>query len=169
MGRPRRAFLDRLLGPVVIRESSGCWERQGHRVNGWYTQIAVGGTRSTRQYAHRASYEHFVGRIPGGMTLDHLCRNPICINPAHLEVVTMAENTRRGQSFSAVNGRKTHCIHGHSLHDAYIIKRTGARRCRICNAIGVAKWREANAEYRRECDRSWYARTRSAAARQART
>jgi hypothetical protein len=48
--------------------------------------------------AHRALYERHVGPVPDGLDLDHLCRNPPCVNPDHLEVVTRAENTRRGQA-----------------------------------------------------------------------
>lgn len=46
--------------------------------------------------AHRYAYRTLVGSIPDGLFLDHLCRRPSCVNPAHLEPVTPAENTRRG-------------------------------------------------------------------------
>lgn len=46
--------------------------------------------------AHRVVYEALIGAIPNGMLLDHLCRITLCINPKHLEVVTNAENQRRG-------------------------------------------------------------------------
>lgn len=48
--------------------------------------------------AHRYSYEEAKGLIPKGMDLDHLCRNPRCVNPDHLEPVSNAENTRRGRT-----------------------------------------------------------------------
>lgn len=46
--------------------------------------------------AHRAFYEQAHGAIPSGLDLDHLCRVPACVNPAHLEPVTHVENVRRG-------------------------------------------------------------------------
>ena len=46
--------------------------------------------------AHRVYYERHVGPVPEGLELDHLCRNPGCVNPEHLEPVTHAENIRRG-------------------------------------------------------------------------
>jgi hypothetical protein len=45
--------------------------------------------------AHRASFEAFVGPIPEGMEIDHLCYVPSCVNPEHLEPATRAENNRR--------------------------------------------------------------------------
>lgn len=86
------------------------------------------------QYAHRWHYEQAFGPIPDGLTIDHLCRNRACINPAHLEAVTRQENTARGMSPSAVTARTGYCQHGHLMegYNVILIKATGKRRCRAC-------------------------------------
>jgi hypothetical protein len=75
-----------------IERSLGCWRWIGAIQRGYGV---VHGTHGTK-YAHRLSYERFVGPIPIGMALDHLCENRWCVNPDHLEIVTSGENTTRG-------------------------------------------------------------------------
>lgn len=78
----------------VVDEVSGCWIWQGNTNNGkGYFRVSH---RGERIYVHRWYYERFVGPIPEGLQLDHLCRNRNCCNPEHLEPVTQAENLRRG-------------------------------------------------------------------------
>lgn len=83
--------------------------------------------------AHRFSYEAYVGPIPEGLTIDHLCRVRRCVNPAHLEAVTRAENARRSDSPPALNARKIHCVHGHEFteENTYVAS-DGSRSCRAC-------------------------------------
>lgn len=81
---------------------TGCWN-WNKSLNSGYGQISrwsPGKTKSnvTTVKAHREVYERHVGPIPPGLQLDHLCRNPRCVNPAHLEPVTNEENVRRGIS-----------------------------------------------------------------------
>lgn len=74
-----------------------CWIWQGSKqVDGYGMRRAAPGSRA-RTAAHRAVYAMFRGEIQPGLVLDHLCRVPSCVNPDHLEPVTPAENTRRGQ------------------------------------------------------------------------
>lgn len=70
----------------------GCWIWQGKPGKHGYGVISIG---NQGRYAHRLSYETFVRPIPDGLSIDHLCRVRMCINPSHLEPVTLAENTRR--------------------------------------------------------------------------
>ena len=79
--------------------------------------------------AYRWAYEALAGPIPEGLTLDHLCRVPACVNPAHLEPVTLGENVRREM---AALSRAT-CPQGHSLDgDNLYLTPTGTRACRVC-------------------------------------
>src|SRR6266576_3456485 len=99
----------RFWAKVDRRGSEECWPWQANRGRG-YGNVWIAG----RMYrAHRVAYELLIGPIPEGLTLDHLCRNRGCVNPAHLEPVTSRENTLRGEGISANNARKTHCKHGH--------------------------------------------------------
>lgn len=85
---------------------NGCWEWTGPREPFGYGRVS-----SLR--AHRIAYELLVGPIPVGLTLDHLCRNPPCVNPAHLEPVTMGVNVLRGDTITGRAARQTTCKRGH--------------------------------------------------------
>lgn len=94
--------------------------------------------------AHRWSYEALVGPIPEGLVIDHLCRVRACVNPDHMEPVTLCENTMRGESFSAKHARATECPQGHPYDETntYVDSR-GRRGCNECR-------RERSREQRRK-------------------
>ena len=84
-------------------------------------------------YAHRFAYEAFVAPIPDGMHIDHLCAVKHCVNPAHMELVKPAENTRRGAPRRVGKGTMTHCRNGHELTAENVYAPAdGRRRCLIC-------------------------------------
>jgi hypothetical protein len=129
----------------------GCWNWQAasdargyggfHRtINGVHTQCM----------AHRVAYELLVGPIPDGLELDHLCRNPRCVNPHHLEAVTHRVNALRGISSTAKNAVKTHCDKGHPFDErnTYWTTNQGlpSRRCRECRKFFQRKLRRKRRE-----------------------
>ena len=105
-----------------VAKGDSCWEWGGYRHGNGYGAIWHEGKQVL---VHRWSYEHFVGPIPDGLTIDHLCRNRACVNPAHMEPVTSRENTRRAM--------RTHCINGHEFtpENTYT-PNDGKRYCREC-------------------------------------
>jgi len=126
---------------------TGCWK--------WISTVNDKGygvfTPKTNQSiaAHRYSYQIFKGIIPAGLIIDHLCRNPGCVNPEHLEVVTYRENEMRGINPQLVRLRqlsKTHCPHGHPYDSNNTRYYKGRRFCRECNRIKNKRQRNAKQE-----------------------
>lgn len=125
---------DRLLAGIQISDT-GCWIWQKATAKNGYGQIGhEGRTRST----HRLAYETFVGPVPEGLQLDHLCRVRACCNPEHLEPVTQSENIQRSPLIV-----KTHCKQGHELTEDNLIVRQRQtytmRNCRTCHNESVRR------------------------------
>lgn len=141
----------RLLTRTERDETTGCWIWTGGKTTKGYASInAFGGP--TR--AHRVAYRLFVGEIPEGKELDHLCRTPACINPDHLEPVTHAVNVKRGRVGANMRDR-THCKQGHEFTEENTGRRSDCegRICLTCQRAATVAWRERNRELLRARDR----------------
>ncbi len=117
------------LKHIKVTENE-CWEWLGHLDKHGYGLFS---NNHKSFMAHRYSFSYFIGEIPTGLELDHLCRNPKCVNPDHLEAVTHIENLRRGNT----RMNKTHCPKGHPYNESntyHYISALGrpARNCKVC-------------------------------------
>lgn len=116
--------------------SEGCWELN--------TKPRPDGYASFKgRCAHKQYFEYFIGPVPNGLDLDHLCRNRRCCNPHHLEPVTRRENLLRGKTIASKNALKTVCVKGHALTDDNIYRRKDrvCRACRKCIKIATEKYK----------------------------
>ena len=131
--------LERIMRDHVVNDD-GCWIWTGSRNALGYGRVHFGASGRLK-FAHRLAYELLVGPIPDGLVLDHLCRQPSCINPAHLEPVTDRVNILRGEGFAARAARQTHCPSGHPYDDENTYRWRGVRYCRACRAQQAARKR----------------------------
>lgn len=131
-------IIERFMAKTEIA-TDGCWRWSGaiHRASGYAAFAAEGGRQ---MYAHRWAYEHYVGPIPEGHTVDHVCHNedatcpggPECLhrqcaNPEHLRAVPQRDNVR-----AAVERTGT-CHNGHPrTNENVYVDRKGWRHCRPC-------------------------------------
>lgn len=130
-------ILERFLIKIKINEATGCWEWTAATAGdgyGWLFARKTNG-RKTSIYSHQFSYEFFNHvEIPSGLTVDHICRNMICVNPFHLRLLSLVDNILCGQAGPANNKRKIYCKRGHPLsgENLYIVPNSGYRQCRTC-------------------------------------
>lgn len=108
----RHKLIGKLMANTTVPDDQGCMMWTGPIKPGCgYGWVHHYG-RHVR--AHRLAYEYFIGNVPEGLVLDHLCRNRLCCNPLHLEPVTIGVNIMRGERIPWHRG-KTHCKHGHEF------------------------------------------------------
>ena len=125
---------------MIEETQSGCWEWRGYKNSKGYGMFHPYQRRGN-VFAHRWAYEKYVGVVPDGLVLDHLCENKSCANPEHLEPVTNAENLRRGgvgQKNAEHHKSRTHCRNGHEYTEettGYVRRKSRGvltRHCLLC-------------------------------------
>lgn len=144
----------RLLSHIDQRGEDQCWPWTSTISPTGYGMSVKPGGGSTG--VHRLVYQAFVGEIPEGQDIDHLCHLPEacvggptcphrrCCNPRHLAPEEPVANTMRGNSPSAINARKTHCQNGHEFNQVNTyVNPKGHRTCRPCKAAYKQRRRAA--------------------------
>ena len=131
---PKPTLQERILSRIDIRDEgyeTPCWiSNRAAQPNG-YTKIGINGATCL---THRVAYEAFVGAIPDGLDIDHLCRNAACCNPEHLEPVTPKVNMHRMNQALGIGVAATHCKWGHELSgdNVYLRPDRFGRVCKTC-------------------------------------
>lgn len=155
-------FLDprlpaRFWSKCIPEPNSGCWLWLG-ATSGGRGQIRL----STFGYAQTVSAYRFAvsktRHLPDDLTVDHLCENPLCVNPAHCDVVPSVVNIKRHHDRHPY----TMCINGHDVIAAgWYVRRDDAgnesRRCRQCQRDAIVRWRATTASPERSArsKRAW--------------
>ena len=138
----------RRVSPLTCREEdcghgTPCWIWQGALGVGGYGALHREGRT---QRAHRWMYKQFVGPIPEGAELDHLCRVRACVNPAHLEPISRAENVRRGLKTKLTRADvlqiRSRLVTGASYHD--LAREFGVSTDTISNIRTGKTWKDVS-------------------------
>lgn len=138
--KPVKDFSERFWKKVDRRSSEECWSWLGTKRAGY----GLFKLSNRHQQATRVAYQLTHGPMSKSLSLDHLCRNTWCVNPNHLEPVSHRENVLRGIGPTAINAKKTECIHGHPLSGSNLYRNptNGGRFCKTCLAASKKKYDE---------------------------
>ncbi len=140
-------LIDRFMAKVHKSES-GCWNWTAYKDKRGYGKFIV---NNKPELAHRVVWWIFKGPIPDGLEMNHLCENPGCVNPDHLQAVTHKQNMHYGKNRIALFAKQTHCYRGHefSPENTWIrpLPKGGfGRFCKECSRINGQLRRNAKRE-----------------------
>ena len=144
---PSKAPWNSVAIPARVLERAGtrweadgdCWISTYSTASHGYAQIGWQDRRKGERnvvLAHRASWEYAMGPVPLAHTLDHLCKQKRCVNPAHMRILTNYENARRTLGRDWPLGQ---CANGHPNSETYR-QPAGKRVCRPCKQQWDARY-----------------------------
>lgn len=124
-----------------VQRTEGCWLWQGAASDAGYGQV-WNGERVIG--AHRAAVLLSAREIPKGSHVHHVCGEPLCVRPSHLEVV-------EGRRHVRAHARKPRCVRGHDLTDEanIYVRPDGTRRCRLCASAYMREYYQRAKKARR--------------------
>ena len=130
--RAHSNFQDALESQLTYEPNTGCWLYMGRLTGHGYGSVYC---YYEHRRAHRVAYEAYVGPIPDGLEIDHLCNMRSCCNPSHLKAAT------RGANALGRRRNQTHCKNGHEFtaETTYVDKKRGWRGCNICRGVAAKK------------------------------
>lgn len=136
----------RLRRSIRVDPLTGCWNWQLSKNREGYGHFGIP-TGVPGKYriclVHRVAYETWVGAIPSGKVIDHLCFNTSCCNPQHMRVTGVVENSKRQRRILA-----NECARGHLLTAENTFHRSGHRLCKTCNRAYHRVYRELHPDTR---------------------
>lgn len=139
-------YIDRFWVRVDKKSSKECWNWIGFITRDGYGQFHCVDDNNIKYFrAHRLSYVLAGGTLDPKLCLDHTCRNRACMNPNHLEQVSLKENLNRGEGICAKRKRSEKCKNGHSYklsQQSNYMKKNEWRSCKICRNKWENQWRQ---------------------------
>ena len=126
---------------ILVGRMEDCWKWKGSHFANGYARYG-----RNQEVLHKRIFECIYGPVPEGSELHHLCRHKWCVNPQHLEVVTVLQHRGYHKDeipMAATNKAKTHCPNGHeyTINNTYLsrLKNSTMRHCKECRRIVSSK------------------------------
>lgn len=136
-----------------VNQTSACWLWTAWLDKNGYGKFWLAGRNAG---AHRVAHQLFIGPIPPGYEVDHLCFVRSCVNPEHLEAVTPSENVRRMVlRRTPYQHKRDRCPNGHEYDTENTSVTPTGRACKTCKADANRAYYERNRELTIQRAREW--------------
>jgi len=149
----------RLYAGINVLDTNACWNWTGTKTDGYGVIVKQINNKKYTMFTHRLSWLSQNGKIPNGMVIDHTChtanidnckgdcKHRSCINPAHLRVVSIAENLRikraNSKAFDNLPYERAEvtgtCRKGHIWKEGSYIVARNRRDCIACRKASNAR------------------------------